>query len=202
MKVWCRVIDLVSQGLLVVLIACLLLISALAQVNLWKPYLRLDNVRLNYMSMLLLLSLPVVCIILAFRFPPGIVRLFCVSASAPVALWAAWPLLWAFVLTPIVLLRGTDPSFERIHETRVGVYRIAAFRADHGGMTSFNIAIRQERVVLPGLLVVKAIGGAGATHDAQVHVIDPRRVEVEYAWYPEGKLAWGRREILEIDENL
>ena len=183
-------------------ISVLLVISALAQVNLWSPYLRLSSVRVSYLLMLAVLSLPLLCFLWAFRLPSRTARIVCWLESGPLVLLSAWPLFWATVLTPVILLHGIDPSFERLHETSVGVYRVVVFRADHGGMSSFNISIRQEREILPGVLRVKHIGGASGAHDARVHVVDGRLVNVEFAWYPEGKLAWGRRESLELDGKL
>jgi len=187
-----------------VLMPFLLALNVFVQRNIWRPYLRFADIRLGYIFVVVILSIPLAYLMYTLRFPTPWPRLAVFLANAPLLLLSAWPLFWAAVLTPGILINGVDPSYERIHEKRMGRYQIAVFRCDHGGMSSFNIAIRQEREVLPGLLRVKDLGGTYGSHDARIIPVDDSRIEVEFAWHKWGstEVTWGRKAVYALDGGL
>jgi len=110
--------------------------------------------------------------------------------------WAARALA-GFLLAPGLLLGGVaglnalgglamggrDPGFERLHDVPVGAYHLAVYRWNGGATTDFEIVARQERVLLPGLRLVRDLEWFTKSDTAMVVRLGPDSVRVIVPWY-------------------
>ena len=62
---------------------------------------------------------------------------------------------------------GLNPAFERIHRIDFNNYQVSIYRTNGGAMTSFGVIIRQEKIILPGILLVKNLFRKYPASDAQ-----------------------------------
>ena len=56
--------------------------------------------------------------------------------------------------------------------------QVVAYRTDGGATTDFGIVVRQQRRLMPGLLVVRDLYSEYDAHDARLEVAGPAAVRV------------------------
>ncbi len=78
---------------------------------------------------------------------------------------------------------GQDYSFRRIHTTQLGESQVNVYRTNGGATTSFGIVVREERHLLPGLLITKIIHTAYAAYDAEVTTIGSDAITISIPPY-------------------
>jgi hypothetical protein len=97
------------------------------------------------------------------------------------------PIAYTLILGPMVAMHlmslrsthGKDRSFQRVAAIPVDGGRIAIYRSDCGlPCGNEGIAVRHERRLVPGLLLVRRLAGFDGAHDARHDVIGPRRVRL------------------------
>ena len=78
--------------------------------------------------------------------------------TTAIAALAALPLLLCSLVILIgAILFDTTPAFERIAEMHWAGSSVRIYRTNGGATTAYGIVIRQERTVLPGVLLVRNI---------------------------------------------
>jgi hypothetical protein len=97
------------------------------------------------------------------------------------------PLAYTLVMGPIVAMhlmsirsdQGRDRSFQRVAAIAVDGGRIAVYRSDCGlPCGNETIAVRHERPLVSGVLLVRRMDGFESVHDPRHDVIGPRRVRL------------------------
>jgi hypothetical protein len=163
------------------LIVIFLLAWLAVVVNEWFPVLRLESPTYNAMAVLGAYALPWLALILA------VWRLYRWRRIATL-LALGIPIAYTLIFGPMVVMHlmkvrsdhGRDRSFQRVAAVPVdGGGRIAIYRSDCGlPCGNEGIAVRHERRLLRGLLLVRRLDGFEGAHDARHDVIGPRRVRV------------------------
>jgi ABC-type sulfate transport system permease component len=135
------------------------------------PVLRFTNPTANAVVLALAFLMPVAASVLGFFLfratkSPG---RFAVAVALTLA--NALPLVVVgFHLLSLTAANGIDSGFELINAVPIDGGRIAVYRTDGGALTSFGIVVRQERLVVPGVLVVRKLCGGYPAKEAQVTV--------------------------------
>jgi hypothetical protein len=78
---------------------------------------------------------------------------------------------------------GIDPSFERLHDVPVGAYHFAVYRWNGSATTDFEIVARQERVLVPGLRLVRDVEWFAKSDTATVVLLSPDSVRLVVPWH-------------------
>jgi hypothetical protein len=100
-----------------------------------------------------------------------------------------WPAaLGATVIAAILLFilslpAPWKPGLERIAEIPMRGYSVEIVRTNSGAMSSYGIEVRQERQLLPGVRLVRAMGGFYPAYQATFNVIGPDTVQVSVPAY-------------------
>jgi hypothetical protein len=76
--------------------------------------------------------------------------------------------------------RGYDLYFREKHAVVMSEYRVTAYLA---GLDDPAIVVRQERRIVPGLLLVRDIATICEASDAQITVVDANTIRVEVPGY-------------------
>jgi hypothetical protein len=77
-------------------------------------------------------------------------------AALPLLLYSFAVLLFALPSWPGAIA-GHDPGFDQFAETRWQKSVIRLYRTDGGATTDFGVVVRQERDLVPGILLVRTI---------------------------------------------
>jgi hypothetical protein len=94
-------------------------------------------------------------------------------------------LLCSLIYTPFLWLEAVetstgDPGYQEIQRIPVGRTRVTVYRTDVGGATTgFGIYVRQEFCLVPGVLLVRDLGGFYPASQASATLIGPNTVRVE-----------------------
>jgi hypothetical protein len=143
--------------------------------------LRFSNLLLNHLFLLASLSLPWIALSFLGRLAPGWKR-------RVVALLVAPTLLVTLPLLPVigvgiasVLWRGPDSRQKLLTRVDMGAYQVALYRAGPGFMTDVSVIVRQERPLLPGLLLVRDVDRLPSTSAADCAVLAPDQLRVDMA---------------------
>ena len=158
-----------------------------------------------YLAVLANLRYPV----LRFSWPLANIAFFTAAQILPVAAigsslrhLAGWRLIsFLVVITPAALLGlglafagfmcaasvasdGADRSFERQESVATPKGEVVAYRTNGGATTSFGIVVRQECLLLPGLMVVRQLGGEYPAEKAVLLWSGGGTVRATFAAYP------------------
>jgi hypothetical protein len=150
----------------------------LAFANWQHPVLRLATDYANLVALWLLLLLPWGTVIVAFARLAGRARWLVLTLSIPAVLTGGEP-LFLTSLGVVSTLPGTGGDgmipVRRVALPAGGalvVYQTACVVCDYG------VVVRQERRVLPGVLLVRDVYDHYHAEDASIEIVDPARVGV------------------------
>lgn len=130
--------------------------------------------------------LPFLAIESAVQHLAGWRRAVLVTLSAPLALLSIGLAAGSCTCVACVATDGADYSFEKRESVGTSHGRVVAYRTNGGATTSFGIVIRQECNLLPGLLVVRRLGGEYPASEAQFEWSGGSSVRATFPSY-EGK---------------
>ena len=160
------------------LIIGLLATSSLLVANWLHPVLRFTWAPLNYVAMACAFAAPLAAAILATRLPTRAQR---ISSTLVLALpgLAALPLAaLAFVGAVDTIRAGEDSSFLVTDAVRVDGTTLRAYQTNGGATTDYGFVVRQEKTVLPGLVVVRSIYSQYHAKGGRLRVVGPDKVQV------------------------
>jgi len=137
----------------------LLVVHVLGYANWWYGPFRTSSPFVNYVVMIVVLSLPMVILVLSFGVRRLALRVVIGLIALPWALWCAISLLGAAISLGDIVRTGSDPSCEYLHSTQTGSSRVSVYRTNGGATTDYGVVFRHERTILPGLRVMREIDG-------------------------------------------
>ena len=155
----------------------------LVNLNWWNPSIRFSIPALNYLFLLASFTLPWFALFSAFHIGRRWVTIAVTVVLLPALAYTLFWGLFVCIDTAYVLLNGIDPSFEAISRVDMGSYEVALYRTNGGAMTSFGIAVRQEKSVLLGLRIVRQLEGFYPADAATYRVLGPDVICVEVPPY-------------------
>lgn len=82
-----------------------------------------------------------------------------------------------------VAKNGEDYSFKQVHTVELPHSRVRVYRTNGGATTSFGIVVRQERPLIPGLVVTKNVYAAYPAYDAEVTAVEPNKITISVPPY-------------------
>ena len=139
---------------------------------------------INCAAMLALQGLPLVLLGVACSHPAWRWKIILLLISVPLVIVIS---SIVGVITALSLYdiskHGEDHSFERIHTIQLGQSHVNVYRTNGGATTSFGIVVRQERRLIPGLLITKIIYDAYPAYDAEVTTIGSDTITVSISPY-------------------
>jgi len=158
------------------LILCVVFLIGLA--NALVPVLRFEGQTANWLTACVLFLLPILLPVFVLRFQMR--SLFKVFAMVG--------------LTPIVLLtlvvsamtgscahtqsEGVDHSFAKLAQVPVEGSQATAYLSNSGALSDFLVVVRQEKTLLPGLLLVRNVYARSGEREATLTAVGPLAVEV------------------------
>jgi hypothetical protein len=161
----------------------LLVIYALVIANWTWPIIRFTSPTLNALVLLAAFVLPWIALVCATRFPSLWARGAAMVVLAPLLLYTAF-FGFFLVLNLVDLVKdGRDPSFAPLAAVAMDGYRVGLYRTNGGATTSFGVAVRQERQLAPGLLLVRQLHGFYPASEARYEVLARDRIRVSVPEY-------------------
>ncbi|HEX8457720.1 MAG TPA: hypothetical protein VF656_10525 [Pyrinomonadaceae bacterium] len=137
--------------------------------NWWFPLIRLAYAPLNYVVFFFVLLIPFALLLRGTQLKElGNVFVGCLVPAAGGSSLLAFFVLFGFVS---VLSNGYDEGFAKIRSIEMKHYNVSIYRANHGAMSSVEVVVRQEKTLIPGLLLGRKVYAATAT-DAEVKPLD------------------------------
>jgi hypothetical protein len=159
-----------------------LTLFAAIQANWQHPALRFESTLLNHLFLLLAFILPWVAAGAFFFLPRLWGRVLALLVLAPVLVYSALFALLTADLTAHTVRQGYDIQFQPLSTVPMGNYRVRIFRTDCGVWCEFGIAVRQERRLVPGVLLVRQIDHFEA-YDASYVVVGPDSLRINDRLY-------------------
>jgi hypothetical protein len=155
----------------VIAIAVLLGCFLLAQWNFFSPFLRLGSSRANIAATILFLLLPWLGLRYCFALPKW--------WQTTIALLVLLPALLFTVIGGFVIWIGSH-SIQRSTRIEMGAYRVVIEEFVYGGAAGGEaVDVRQERTLLPGLLLVRRLDTVGDADIASYRIIGPNELRIE-----------------------
>ena len=143
----------------------------LIQANWIFPVLRFDSAALNHLFLLLAFTLPCLALIALGYFPSFWQKLVALLVLLPILAYTIILAPFAAVETVMTIFQGYDSRFQPIGTALMTGYRVTIFRIDCGATCDWGVALRQERQVVPGVLLVRPLDGFYPGYDADYRVV-------------------------------
>jgi hypothetical protein len=148
--------------------------------NFLVPVLRFTSPVANLAAGCVLLILPAVLapiLILRLGIRP-LLKALAVVGVAPFVLLALFLALLTGSCLQHARATGVDPSFDPLVVQPIDGSQVTAYRTNGGAMGDISILVRQEKRILPGLLLVRNVFGQYHAREATLQSAGPRAVEV------------------------
>jgi hypothetical protein len=152
----------------------------LALANWFHPVLRLAMDYANCVALWLLLLLPWGAAIVAFARITGRTRWLVLALTIPAIVVGAVPFAMTsldLLVTPVGESDGIYTPIGRLPLPHGGT--LVIYRTNCGAMCDYGVVVRQERTLVPGLLLVRNIYQRYHAQDAAVEILAPDLVRVE-----------------------
>jgi hypothetical protein len=144
---------------------------AAVQANWDHPFLRFSHPIPNQLFLLLALTLPWLAAGALLYLPNVWAKVVAIVLLLPALAYAAFLALFLPVTVLDTIRWGYDPGFQPIGTVVMGSYRVRIFRTNCGATCAYGIAVRQERHLVPGLLLVRELDGFYPAEDATYRVV-------------------------------
>lgn len=139
--------------------------------NLVYEVLRFSFEPLNYIFFLVILCIPLLLLVMSFRLRRTSWKVLIIPCLLPLLLVSAGLVVFTMMVIPDVIKEG-QPAFRR---------RVRTVPSDHYNLGIYYsdavVTIRQERGLLPGILLVRWVYLTPG-YDVQVEVVDADRIKV------------------------
>src|SRR5271156_5470935 len=124
------------------------------------PVVRFSNELVNFAIGTLSFLLPFLAAFFAFVIPKRwLTTVIAVALLLPLLCFSALGLLFNGVLVRDALRIGSNPAFERIATAPMGGYSVGIYVSDCGAVCSPGIDLIQEKQIIPGILLTRALDG-------------------------------------------
>ncbi len=151
----------------------------------WKQeWLRFSSPSLNYAFMVLVFAVPILPLRIAWASQSRVFKVLASVVLIPVTA-ASGILLFGLILimtfwVPSVVLSNVDRSFERLRQEQIGDKVFSVYRTNDGALSAFGIVVRQEQMILPGLLRVKPVCSWYPASEVDLTRIDTRMIRCDF----------------------
>jgi hypothetical protein len=149
-----------------------LLVFVLLQADNDFPFVRFSNAFANVAFGTLSFLLPFLAAFFAFVVPKRwLTSVLVVVFLLPILCFSAAGLFFEGLMAGDIWRTGLNPSFERISTVPLDGYSVGIYRTNCGAPCSYGIYPLQERQIIPGILLVRALPGFDEAGGATYQVI-------------------------------
>ena len=145
--------------------------------------LRFSLPALNALALLAGLALPVVALVIAACRLSGWWRGAVTALLLLPVVYSTFTSVFVTMHLLSVVGDGTDRSFEPLGIVPVEGGRVGVYRTNCGATCNFGVAVRQERPLLPGVLLVRRLSGFYPAAQATFEALGTRTVRVSVPRY-------------------
>ena len=133
------------------------IIFLLSIFNFISPLIRFENQLSNLIFMVIILLIPFLLTICGFFLENLFVKIISIIIEGLISIIA-----FAFIFIILINIGSTieagyNPGFEKIKSYQAEKYEVNTYRSNGGATTSYGIAIRQEKKILLGIILVRVI---------------------------------------------
>lgn len=171
----------------------LAVVYAIGMYNAWSPSVRFASALANWIALGGMQLIPIALFALSLSTGALWTRALRAIALIPIVVVAAIFASCAAFEGASIVARGTSPSFERLSSIPFSNGGLTAYRTNGGAMTSFGIVVRQECVLLPGILRVRDVWSAYPAYEVSMRRIGADRFQFSTP-------AYGKRRRTEMRE--
>jgi hypothetical protein len=168
-----------------------LLVFVLVQADSDVPFVRFSNELANLTVGALSFLLPFLTAFFAFVIPRRwLTTVITVVVLLPLLCYSAVGLLFEGLSIGDTFRTGADPSFERIASAPMTGYFVGIYRTNCGAPCSYGIYPLQEKQVIPGILLVRALPGFDEADGATFKVIGQDTLQINVPPYVDNYHPW------------
>jgi uncharacterized SAM-binding protein YcdF (DUF218 family) len=121
----------------------------------------------------------------AVRLPHRWAQILVLMGLLPLLLYTSFFGFFASMHLASVVESGEDTSFQLLERAPYNGSHVAIYRTNGGATTSFGISVRHERKLLPGLLLVRQLGGFYPASEAVYEFPSTEQIRVSVGAYRE-----------------
>ena len=155
------------------------------------PVVRFSNELANFAIGTLSFLLPFLAAFFAFMIPRRwLTTVIAIALLLPLLFFSALGLLFQGLLTRDALRLGSNPAFTRIATVPMGGYSVGIYLSDCGAPCSLDVDLLQERPIIPGVALVRALPGFEDAGDATYKVVGPDTLMVSIPAYVDNDRPW------------
>jgi hypothetical protein len=143
------------------------------------PVLRFTSQTANWLAACLLFLLPILLPVFVLRFRMrALFKVFAMIGLTPIVLLMLAVSAMTGSCAHSTKSAGVDHSFARLAQAPMEGSRATAYLSNSGAMSDFLVVVRQEKTLLPGLLLVRNVYARSGERQATLTAVGPRAVEV------------------------
>ncbi len=144
------------------------------------PLFRFKNILANYYVGTIFCLLPIFLIVNFFYCQfSSVIKIISGVIFGVLSLFFTVFALFTFIEALSIQDTGHDDSFQNIHEIITNGYSIKVYQTDGGATTDFGIVVRQEKEILPGLLLVKSLYSQYHCDDVRYKLSDEKNLLID-----------------------
>lgn len=149
-----------------------LIIISLWFINIIHPFIQFTKWQLNTFFSIIILGLPMLLIINSLGYVNKIKKVLIIVLSSFLTCICMMIILIIVVSSTAGQSDEGPAYFEQIRTLEYNDNLIKVYRGDGGATTSYSITVRQERIVIPGIMVVKDLYSEYRQYDVRLQIKD------------------------------
>ncbi|AST56974.1 uncharacterized protein Thert_00831 [Thermoanaerobacterium thermosaccharolyticum] len=139
------------------------------------PFIRFKSLKLNDIFSLCIQIIPLMPLINGFRFKHISAKI--VNSVVSIILMLISATIAAIILFATITL-NVNEAFMPIHNIRFESSSVIVYRSNYGATTDYGIAVRQEKEIIKGILLVKNLYKKYHMYDIAMKKLDNNAVEI------------------------
>jgi len=158
-----------------IVVVSIIFLSILLYLNQLHPVLRISGDPQAKLVFIVISALAILLIVSCFLFKNLILFWLSFSFSIVLNIW-----LWKIIITIMLgLMFFMTSSDERLNTIDMKNYNVNVYRLDAGAVTSFGVAIYQEKTIFPGLHLVKRLYASYDRYEVEYRITGVNDIDVD-----------------------
>lgn len=146
------------------------IIFLLSILNFFFPLIRFQNQLSNLRFIVIILSMPFLLTIYGFFLENFFVKIISIIIEGLISIIAFVFVLIISINIGSTIEAGYNPGFEKIKNYQAEKYEVNTYRSNGGATTSYGIVIRQEKKIIPGIILVRNIYNEYPRYDIEYEI--------------------------------
>lgn len=138
--------------------------------NFLFPLIRFQNQLSNLIFIVIIFLIPFLLTMYGFLLKNILVKIISIIVGSLISIIALIFILITLINIESTIEAGYNPAFEKIEIYETEKYEVNTYRTNGGATTSYGIVIRQEKKIVPGIILVRDIYKEYPRYDIEYEV--------------------------------